>query len=136
MRRKKENWAKDITEWYPRDGRRRRERSLRRWEDHLGTTAEPLWTRKSHDRETWKNLGEAYAKSRQSSETVSGAGSGLLPNSACCKTQQLRSVLLSHFAPQPRSAPVHGGQTQNATPLRIRPFLDFAACSNPVDWQP
>ncbi|CAH2226365.1 jg22998 [Pararge aegeria aegeria] len=62
MRRKKENWAKDITEWYPRDGKRRRGRPFRRWEDDLRSTAGPLWTRKTHDREAWKNLAEAYAK--------------------------------------------------------------------------
>ncbi|CAH2240094.1 jg6348 [Pararge aegeria aegeria] len=68
MRRKKENWAKDITEWYPRDGKRRRDRPFRRWEDDLRATAGPLWTRKTHDQEAWKNLGEAYAIARQSSE--------------------------------------------------------------------
>ncbi|CAH2234023.1 jg5014 [Pararge aegeria aegeria] len=62
MRRKKENWAKDITEWYPRDGKRRKGRPFRRWEDDLRETAGPLWTRKTHNREAWKNLGKAYAK--------------------------------------------------------------------------
>ncbi|CAH2269446.1 jg4476 [Pararge aegeria aegeria] len=62
MRRKKENWAKDITEWYPRDDKGRRGRPFRRWEDDLRATAGPLWTRKPHDREAWKNLDETYAK--------------------------------------------------------------------------
>ncbi|CAH2233203.1 jg2740 [Pararge aegeria aegeria] len=61
LRRQKENWAKEIAEWYLSDGKRTRGRPFRRWEYDLTATAGSLWTKKTHDREAWKNLGEAYS---------------------------------------------------------------------------
>ena len=37
MRENNDKWTREITEWYPRDGKRRRGRQIKRWEDDLST---------------------------------------------------------------------------------------------------
>lgn len=58
MRSKRKKWTSDITEWYPRDGKRRRGRQIKRWEDDLPKG----WRRYAKDRDMWKCLEEAYVK--------------------------------------------------------------------------
>ncbi|GBP67407.1 Retrovirus-related Pol polyprotein from type-2 retrotransposable element R2DM; Endonuclease [Eumeta japonica] len=47
--------------WYPRDGKRKRGRQHRRWEDELKLTTGPKWRRVARDRKQWKMLEEAFA---------------------------------------------------------------------------
>ncbi|CAF4772984.1 unnamed protein product [Pieris macdunnoughi] len=56
MRTNKEKWTKDVIEWYPRNGKRKRGGQVKRWEDDLPSE----WRRSAKDREMWKRLGEAY----------------------------------------------------------------------------
>ncbi|CAF4882123.1 unnamed protein product [Pieris macdunnoughi] len=56
MRTNKEKWTKDVIEWYPRNGKRKRGGQVKRWEDDLPKG----WRRSAKDREMWKRLGEAY----------------------------------------------------------------------------
>ncbi|KAI8427328.1 hypothetical protein MSG28_001907 [Choristoneura fumiferana] len=58
IRTNREKWTKDVMEWYPRNGKRRKGRPIKRWEDDLPKG----WRRLAHDREEWKKLGEAYAQ--------------------------------------------------------------------------
>lgn len=60
IRQKTEKWTKNIVEWYPRDGKRRRGRPYYRWEDDLKEVAGKIWMRAARDRRTWKKLEEAY----------------------------------------------------------------------------
>ena len=50
-------WTKRMTEWQPRNGKRKRGRQKRRWRDditsYMGTTA---WTRTAMTRPEWKRL--------------------------------------------------------------------------------
>lgn len=62
LRTKQDKWAKDVIEWYPREGKRARGRPFLRWEDDIKSTAGTHWRRKTHNRMLWKNLGEAYAE--------------------------------------------------------------------------
>lgn len=62
LRCKKDKWAKDVIEWYPREGKRARGRPFQRWEDDISVAAGVLWRRKAQDRKLWKRLGEAYAE--------------------------------------------------------------------------
>ncbi|GBP49720.1 hypothetical protein EVAR_33474_1 [Eumeta japonica] len=56
MRTNKEKWTKDVLEWYPRNGKRKRGGQIKRWENDL-----PKERRRStKDREKWQKLGEAY----------------------------------------------------------------------------
>lgn len=59
-------WAKKVAEWYPREGKRKRGRPTKRWDEDLRAAAGTMWRRKTYDRELWKDLGEAYAKAKQS----------------------------------------------------------------------
>ncbi|GBP72788.1 hypothetical protein EVAR_4672_1 [Eumeta japonica] len=56
MRTNKEKWTKDVVEWYPRNGKRKRGGQIKRWEDDLPKG----WRRSTRDGEKWKKLGEAY----------------------------------------------------------------------------
>lgn len=62
IRSKKKKWTKDVTVWYPRDGKRRKGRQKIRWEDDIKQIATTTWHRKATNREIWETLGEAYAK--------------------------------------------------------------------------
>lgn len=61
MRSNKNKWSKEITSWYPRDGKRRRGRPVKRWEDDLVKG----WRRLSQDRNQWHNMEEAYVRGGQ-----------------------------------------------------------------------
>jgi hypothetical protein len=50
FRDKKDKWTKQISEWYPREGKRKRGRQVRRWEDDLGIVGGSIWRRKATDR--------------------------------------------------------------------------------------
>ncbi|XP_047998769.1 uncharacterized protein LOC125236115 [Leguminivora glycinivorella] len=65
LRDKREKWSKDITSWYPRDGKRKDGGQKMRWENEFRKVAGALWRRQALDRETWRNMGEAYAKGNQ-----------------------------------------------------------------------
>ncbi|XP_022816835.1 uncharacterized protein LOC111349816 [Spodoptera litura] len=56
----KTKWTKIITEWQPRDGKRKRGRQVKRRMDDIKKVAENTWPRKARDREVWKQLEEAY----------------------------------------------------------------------------
>lgn len=62
LRDPQEKWSKNVTNWYPRNGKRSRGRQQTRWEDDLKLTAGPHWRRVACDRSQWKLLEEAYAK--------------------------------------------------------------------------
>lgn len=69
IRNKKDKWTKDITEWCPRQNKRKRGRQRRRWEDDIVRVAGATWMRKAHDRKLWKSLGEAYAVKQDQMDT-------------------------------------------------------------------
>ena len=46
MRSNKKKWTRNIIKWYPRDGKRRRDRQIRLWEDDLPKG----WRRATMDR--------------------------------------------------------------------------------------
>ncbi|CAH2108931.1 unnamed protein product [Euphydryas editha] len=56
MRSETGKWTKKVTEWYPRDRKRRRGRQKKRWEDDLPKG----WRRTATDRQKWRELEEAY----------------------------------------------------------------------------
>lgn len=62
LRSTQDKWSKIVTDWYPRDGKRKRGRQLKRWEDELKLTAGPYWRRVTRDRIQWKMLEEAFAR--------------------------------------------------------------------------
>ncbi|GBP79175.1 hypothetical protein EVAR_53041_1 [Eumeta japonica] len=53
-------WTKIITEWQPRDGKRKRGRQARRWTDDIKMIGGTIWSRKAINREECKQLEEAY----------------------------------------------------------------------------
>ncbi|CAG4949079.1 unnamed protein product [Colias eurytheme] len=69
IRNNKGKWTKDVTEWYPRDGKRKKGRQKTRWEDDIRKVAGTTWQREATNRDRWKSLGEAYAK-RQTDNKV------------------------------------------------------------------
>lgn len=60
MREKIDKWTKDIVEWYPREGKRKKGRPYLRWEDNFKYVAGGAWRQIAKDRVTWKSLEEAY----------------------------------------------------------------------------
>lgn len=60
-----EKWSKIITTWYPRNKIRKCGRQFKRWEDEVKSVAGKIWSRTAKDRESWKKLGEAFAKQGQ-----------------------------------------------------------------------
>lgn len=70
IRNRKEKWTKDVTVWYPRDGKRRKGRQKIRWEDDIKQIATTTWQRKAASREIWETLGEAYAKWQADNNTT------------------------------------------------------------------
>lgn len=62
IRNNRDKWTKDVTEWYPRDGKRKKGRQKTRWEDDIRKVAGTTWLREATNRDRWKSLGEAYAK--------------------------------------------------------------------------
>ncbi|GBP60561.1 Limulus clotting factor C [Eumeta japonica] len=57
MRNNKEKWTKDVLEWYPRNGKRKRGGQIKRWEDDLPKG----WRRSTRDRENGRNWGRPMA---------------------------------------------------------------------------
>lgn len=62
MIRGKQKWCKIVTEWYPREGQRRRGRPQKRWDDDICQVAGKTWYRVARDRQEWKRLEEAFAE--------------------------------------------------------------------------
>lgn len=56
MRSQAKKWTTIVTEWYPRNGKRRRARQVKRWEDDLPKG----WRKTALDREMWRKSEEAY----------------------------------------------------------------------------
>lgn len=61
MIRGKDKWSKIITQWYPRDGKRKRGRPQRRWDDDIKQVAGTTWGRVATERREWRRLEEAFA---------------------------------------------------------------------------
>ena len=59
--RGQDKWSKFVTEWYPREGKRRRGRPLKRWDDDIRQVAGVTWNRVAQERHEWKRLEEAFA---------------------------------------------------------------------------
>ena len=56
-------WAKIISEWTPREGRRARGRSKRRWRDSIEEVGGSQWMRVAQDRSAWRELWRPSASS-------------------------------------------------------------------------
>lgn len=61
MIRGKEKWSKIVTRWYPREGKRKRGRPQKRWDDDIKQVAGVTWNRVALDKYEWKRLEEAFA---------------------------------------------------------------------------
>ena len=61
MIRGKDKWSKTITQWYPRDGKRKRGRPQKRWDDDIRQVAGTTWGRVAIERPEWKRSEEAFA---------------------------------------------------------------------------
>lgn len=48
---KKGKWTNDITEWFLFEGKTKKGRQRKWWEDNLRELAEPIWRRLTQDRE-------------------------------------------------------------------------------------
>ncbi|KAG7301234.1 hypothetical protein JYU34_014132 [Plutella xylostella] len=57
-------WTREVTEWSPRQARRRRGRPRVRWRDELEQFSGQgvLWTRLTQYKHIWKRMGEAFAQ--------------------------------------------------------------------------
>jgi hypothetical protein len=53
-------WTKQVTEWIPSNGKRKRARPKTRWEDEIRKSAGVTWMRMARNREQWKIHGEAF----------------------------------------------------------------------------
>ena len=60
MRRTDNRWTVRVTEWHPRDGKRRQGRQRIRWRDEIRSYAGKAWNRHTGDRVKWKTLGKAF----------------------------------------------------------------------------
>ncbi|CAH2227635.1 jg25647 [Pararge aegeria aegeria] len=60
QRVKDERWSYIVTNWYPRDSKRRRGRPLRRWSDDITQIAGKTWARAAMDRKSWLLMEEAF----------------------------------------------------------------------------
>ena len=61
MIRGNEKWAKIVTQWYPRGGKRKRGKQHKRWDDDIRQVAGITWSRVAKDRLEWNRLEEAFA---------------------------------------------------------------------------
>lgn len=59
--KRKNKWSKIITQWYPREGKRKRGRQQKRWDDDIRQVADTTWSRGARERAQWSGLEEAYA---------------------------------------------------------------------------
>lgn len=62
MIRGKDKWSKMVTQWYPREGKRKRGRQQKRWDDDIRQVAGITWSRVARERREWRRLEEAFAK--------------------------------------------------------------------------
>ncbi|CAK1591052.1 unnamed protein product [Parnassius mnemosyne] len=69
MRNNKEKWAKNVTEWCPRQNKRKKGRQRLRWEDDIRKIAGVTWRRITQDRKAWQALGEAFADTQDNHKT-------------------------------------------------------------------
>ncbi|GBP46046.1 hypothetical protein EVAR_24240_1 [Eumeta japonica] len=49
-RKGEDKWSKIITQWYPRDGKRKRGRPRKRWDDDIRQVAGKTWSRVARER--------------------------------------------------------------------------------------
>ncbi|CAH2261059.1 jg5453 [Pararge aegeria aegeria] len=63
------SWTKILTEWLPRNKKRKRGRPRKRWADVFTQVCGPLWMRNAKERREWRELGEAYAREATSTTT-------------------------------------------------------------------
>ncbi|GBP35269.1 hypothetical protein EVAR_19490_1 [Eumeta japonica] len=61
MIRGEEKWSKIVTRWYLREGKRKRDRPEKKWDDDIRQVAGVTWNRVAQDRREWKRLEEAFA---------------------------------------------------------------------------
>lgn len=61
MIRGKDKWSKIVTQWYPREGKRKRGRQQKRWDDDIRQVAGITWSRVARERPEWRRLEEAFA---------------------------------------------------------------------------
>ncbi|CAH2250851.1 jg10233 [Pararge aegeria aegeria] len=61
-RQKQDRWAKRVTEWYPREGKRSRGRQRIRWSDDFVKMMGATWQRLARDRDAWKEMEEAFVQ--------------------------------------------------------------------------
>ena len=59
-RRHDGRWTKLVTEWYPRDGKRKQGRQKTRWVDSIRRVAGITWMQKAQDRGGWRCHEEAF----------------------------------------------------------------------------
>lgn len=69
MRSNKNKWAKDVTEWCPRQNKRKKGRQCLRWEDDIQKVAGVTWSRMTRNRKLWQAFGEAYARMQDNLST-------------------------------------------------------------------
>lgn len=62
MRMGQERWVKRVIEWRPFDRKRGRGRPATRWRDEIVKSLGTEWGRLTHNREEWRQIGEAYAR--------------------------------------------------------------------------
>lgn len=56
-----DKWSKRVTRWYPREGKKKRGRPHKRWDDDIRQVAGVMWNRVAQERKEWKRLEEAFA---------------------------------------------------------------------------
>ncbi|OWR54212.1 endonuclease-reverse transcriptase [Danaus plexippus plexippus] len=61
MIRGKDKWNNIITQWYPRDGKRKRAIPQKRWDDDIRQVTEKTWGRVAKECPEWRRLEEAFA---------------------------------------------------------------------------
>ncbi|PZC83217.1 hypothetical protein B5X24_HaOG208308 [Helicoverpa armigera] len=62
-------WTKRLTEWVPRDSKRRKGRPGKRWRDVFSYKCGNHWMQMARERNIWKGLGEAYAAEATTTST-------------------------------------------------------------------
>jgi hypothetical protein len=64
LRTRDERWSKSVTEWYPRENKRKRGRPRARWRDDFDHYVGKTWMQLTTNKELWKMNGEAFAQLR------------------------------------------------------------------------
>ncbi|GFO33009.1 endonuclease-reverse transcriptase [Plakobranchus ocellatus] len=59
-RLKDNRWTLRVTEWQPRNGKRKRRRQARRWRDDIVKKKGNTWSRDARDRDEWRRDAEGY----------------------------------------------------------------------------